>query len=518
MRAVADGEPVVTGIENVAALGTGRVVSGGIPAGHILHISGDSHGLGGTGRKLGGLAVVQQLDGSLLNAVLFVIVGVRQADIELHNILAGHIAGVGDGHFGGDGLAAEVNAQRIEGLLKGGVAQTIAERIGDLIVVAPAAVCGGADCRIGIALSHDGVKIAGLVVFVADVDVLGLNNGIIHADVRVGVGPLQVAVVLGAGGVGVLDGIGIGQMAGGADRTGEDVGHTVEAVATGQADLQDGVNTVIVLDLLHLHGAGVVQKDDDLAAVGRLGVDGSLNQVTLVIGQAQGVGLVQVLGGVNTGGAGVVAAVLRGRACNRDDHDIVVIHAVLPACVLTVHRRLTRLLAGENAGGGGGGDVVVLHSAAPALDLGFVCRLKGLVHIGYGLVQAKALGLEGTDHINGIGVGALIDGQAGAHIAALNGIVAREAQQRDFLGLVLRQRQCAVVLQQNAALLAHPLADILNAVQQVAGGGIVRLKGVQVSTVRLLGDELGALGAKELVNVGAEAIDHGGRADAQRQQ
>ena len=518
MCAVADGEPVVTGIENVAALGTGRVVSGGIPAGHILHVSGDGHGLGGTGRKLGGLAVVQQLDGSLLNTVLLVIIGVGQADIELHNILAGDTAGVGDGHVRSDGLVFKVNIQVIEGLLKGGVAQTIAERIGNLIVIAPAAVCGRTDCRIGIALPHDGVKIAGLVVFVADVDVLGLDNGIVHADVGVGVGPLQIAEVLGAGSAGVLDGIGVGQMTGGADRTGEDVGHTVEAVAARQADLQDGVNTVIVLDLLHLHGAGVVQKDDDLAAVGRLGGDGCIDEVALVIGQAQRVGLVQVLGGINTGGAGVVAAVLRGRAGNRDDHDIVVIHAVLPACILTVQCSLARLLAGENAGGGGSRDVVVLHSAAPALDLGFIHRLEGLVHIGHSLVQTKALCLKGTDHINGIGIGAGVCNKARAHVAALHRIVAREAQQCDLLGFILRQRQCAVVLQQDAALLAHPLADILYAVQQVAGGGIVRLEGVQVSTVRLLGDELGALGAKELVNVGAEAVHNGRGADTDCQQ
>ena len=307
-------------------------------------------------------------------------------------------------------------------------------------------------------------------------------------------------------------------MTGGADRTGEDVGHTVEAVATGQADLQDGVNTVIVLNLLHLHGADVIQKDDDLAAVGRLGSDGCIDEVALVIGQAQRVGLVQVLGGVNTGGAGVVAAVFRGGAGNRDDHDIVVIHAVLPACILTVQCSLTRLLAGENAGGGGSCDVVVLHSAAPALDLGFVHRLEGLVHVGHSLVQTKALCLEGTNHIDGIGIGAGVCNVAGAHVAALNRIITREAKQCDFLGLILRQRQCAVVLQQDAALLTHPLADILNAVQQVAGGGIVRLEGVQVSTVRLLGDELGALGAKELVNVSAEAVHNGGCADTECQQ
>ena len=47
-------------------------------------------------------------------------------------------------------------------------------------------------------------------------------------------------------------------MTGGADRTGENVGYAVEAVAARQTYLQDGVNTVIVLDLLHLHSAGVI--------------------------------------------------------------------------------------------------------------------------------------------------------------------------------------------------------------------------------------------------------------------
>ena len=298
-------------------------------------------------------------------------------------------------------------------------------------------------------------------------------------------------------------------MAGGVDLTGEDVGHAVEAVAARQTYLQDGVNTCIILNLLYFHRTGVVQQHDDLAAVGGFGVNSCLNQVALVIGQAQRVGLVQVLGRVNAGSAGHISAVLRGGTRNRDDHDIVVIHAVLPACILTVQCSLARLLAGENAGGGGSRDVVVLHSAAPTLDLGFVHRLEGLVHIGHSLVQTKALCLEGADHIDGIGIGSGVCNVAGAHVAALNGIVARKAQQRDLLGLILRQRQCAVVLQQDAALLAHPLADILNAVQQVTGGGIVRLEGVQVSTVRLLGDELGALGAKELVNVGAEAVHDG---------
>ena len=518
MCTVADGEVVVTGIQNVAALGACGVVSRGIPAGHILHISGDGHGLGSAGGELCGLAVVQQLNSGFLHTMLFVVVGVGQADIQLHNILAGHAAGVGDGHFGGDGLVLKVHIQIIQSLGEGGVGQAVAERISNLIVIVPSAAGGGAHGGGSVALVHNGVKVTGLIVLVADVDVFCLDNGIIHLNIGVGIGPLQVAEVLCSGRVCVLDRISIGQMAGGVDITGEDVGHAVETVAARQTDLQDGVNTDVVLDLLHLHGAGIIQQNDDLAAVGRLGGDGCIDEVALVVGQAQRVGLVQVLGGINTGGAGVVAAVFRGGTGNRDNHDIVVIHAVLPCGVLAVQRSLTRLLAGENAGRGGSRDVVVLNRTAPALDFGLEGRLQGLVHIGHSLVQTEALCLEGTDHIDCIGIRAGVLHKAGTHIAALYGIVAGEAQKGDLLGLILGQGQCAVVLQQDAALFAHPLTHVLNAVQQLGSGGVVRFESIQVSAVGVLGHELGALGAQELVNVGAESVHDGRGADTERQQ
>ena len=153
--------------------------------------------------------------------------------------------------------------------------------------------------------------------------------------------------------------------------------------------------------------------------------------------------------------------------------------------------------------------MVVLHSAAPALDLGFVRRLEGLVHIGHSLVQTKALCLEGTNHIDCIGIRAGVLHKAGTHIAALYGIVAGEAQKGDLLGLILGQGQCAVVLQQDAALFAHPLTHVLNAVQQLGSGGVVGFESIQVSAVGVLGHELGALGAQELVNVSAESVHDG---------
>ena len=153
--------------------------------------------------------------------------------------------------------------------------------------------------------------------------------------------------------------------------------------------------------------------------------------------------------------------------------------------------------------------MVVLNRTAPALDFGLEGRLQGLVHIGHSLVQAEAFRLECLHHIHGVSIGAGVLHKAGTHIAALYGIVAGEAQQGDFLGLVLGQGQCAVVLQQNAAFLTHTLAHVLDAVQQVSGGGVVGLEGVQIHAVGVLGDELGALGAKELVNVSAESVHDG---------
>ena len=153
--------------------------------------------------------------------------------------------------------------------------------------------------------------------------------------------------------------------------------------------------------------------------------------------------------------------------------------------------------------------MIVLNRTAPALDFGLEGRLQGLVHIGHGLVQTKALGLEGLYHIHGVSIGAGVLHKAGTHIAALYGIVAGEAQQGDFLGLVLGQGQCAVVLQQDAALFAHPLTHVLNAVQQLGSGGVVGFESIQVSAVGVLGHELGALGAQELVNVSAESVHDG---------
>ena len=96
-------------------------------------------------------------------------------------------------------------------------------------------------------------------------------------------------------------------------------------------------------------------------------------------------------------------------------------------------------------------------------------------------------------------------------------MIAGEAQQRELLGFLLGQGQGAVVLEQDGALLADALAQILDGIQQLGGGGIVRCVGIDGGRVRFLGDDLGGLSAQELVNVGAEAVDNSAGGDAQRQ-
>lgn len=105
-------------------------------------------------------------------------------------------------------------------MLEGGVAESVAEAVGDLVVVVPGALAGGR-ARLGgcVALAERGVVVTGLVVLVAGVDALGLDyvlaRGVAELaggageNVLVGIG--EVAHVLrGRRGV-LVHGVGVGQ-------------------------------------------------------------------------------------------------------------------------------------------------------------------------------------------------------------------------------------------------------------------------------------------------------------------
>lgn len=107
------------------------------------------------------------------DVVLLVVVGVGGLCVQLHRSLAVHVAGVAhrDGRRKGVGVAVVV--QFVKVVLIARVGQTVAEGEADLLGVVPAVGRGlGANRGIGVALTEDGVLVAGLVVAVADVDAL----------------------------------------------------------------------------------------------------------------------------------------------------------------------------------------------------------------------------------------------------------------------------------------------------------------------------------------------------------
>ena len=103
---------------------------------HVIVVEFDGHGLGSARLEFFGLFEANQVGAGLLDATF----DVRRVVVDLDNVLAGSIAGIGDGHVNG-GLAILVR-YIVELLLKGGVAQAIAERESDHGIVIDSAFGG----------------------------------------------------------------------------------------------------------------------------------------------------------------------------------------------------------------------------------------------------------------------------------------------------------------------------------------------------------------------------------------
>ena len=130
----------------------------------------------------------------------------------------------------------------------------------------------------------------------------------------------------------------------------------------------------------------------------------------------------------------------------------------------------------------------VAEGTAPALGLGHKEGLKLRVEALQLRAETEALGREGLNQVHGVGVGAGVGGEAGAHVAALNGVVAGEAEQGDVLGLILGQGQGAVVFQEDATFLVHTLPQVLDGLQELCGAAVVGRKGVQLAGIGFFGD------------------------------
>ena len=135
----------------------------------------------------------------------------------------------------------------------------------------------------GIALTHNGVKVSGLVILVAHIDAFLIDHvgRSLIGDLAVKVGILQSNVVVHCRRRQVVVAVGIHQTAGGVDLARQNVGDGIGAADAQTADPQAGVHIVVIQEV-HLQGIGGVDQHHDagdlallLQAV-RIGHQGSL--------------------------------------------------------------------------------------------------------------------------------------------------------------------------------------------------------------------------------------------------
>ena len=284
VRAVADREVVVAGIEDPGALGSVCLDCVLIVGSNIFCIEIDRDGLACAGFQSSGLAEADKLDRSLLNTAR----DVRSLRIELNHALARDGTGVGDLHDS-LALAADVELDALKLLLEGGVGFAVAERVSDLRGIVPCAL-GSEHARrtVGVALAEDRILVAGLIVLVADIDAFGLDDvpvALVVARIDRAVSDIveeEAEVLHRRSGRGIRR-IGVGDVAGRVHRTGDDVSHAAEAVSARKARPYDGGDGRIILKVRDFHRDVRVQDDDDLA----VGVGlGQLDHGFLIVGKS----------------------------------------------------------------------------------------------------------------------------------------------------------------------------------------------------------------------------------------
>ena len=283
MRVAADGQHIVASFKFVAAelVGVGVVP---VKRCHILCHELQRHHFALAGLKLLRLAERGQIDIRLFNSAL----GVRRGVVQLHNVLACHIARVRHTNLHRDGFIRRMNhpSRRnvpLDFLRKGGVAQAVAERVHDILVI---------PCFAGIMSLR-------LIITVADINAFAVFHGVIIChrivDIDVVVHALAVFKVLLIRAeirerriFGEIDRVSICSAAGRRNLAREDVADCRRAVVAGMTHPENRINAEVVLRLrrIHfrqLHRIGGVDNQDDFGKI-RLHVT---NQVFFRVRQLQ---------------------------------------------------------------------------------------------------------------------------------------------------------------------------------------------------------------------------------------
>ena len=211
----------------------------------LVHLHGEGFGFArGEDRRL---AEAYELNGGLFDLVVDVILCIRGGKVDLHGFLAVHVAGIGNGN--GDVVAllavfVHTGFHLHIAVLEGGVREAVTEGESNLLAVLLGIVAG-------IALTHNGVKVTGLVIFVANVDAFLIDHigrGLIgHLTVKIGILQCQI-VVHGRGGK-IVVAIDVHERAGRIHNTGQNIGHGVGTADAQTADPQAGADVIVVQEV-----------------------------------------------------------------------------------------------------------------------------------------------------------------------------------------------------------------------------------------------------------------------------
>ena len=257
-----------------------------VVGGHVVIVELDLHGLGSARLELLGLFERNQVLGCLLDAAI----GVRRVVVDLDHVLAGLIAGVGDGHIERD-LAVLVG-DLAHLLLERRVGQAVAEREHDGVVVVDQTFVGG-----------------GLIELVANVDAFDVvderrgHRDLVATEAHVGSSEIirivvsELAVradgrsVAGGSAIGVVEHSGLGQvlhervggLAGRIHIAGEHLTQCGEAGLAGRRAPQHGLDLRILGQEVELERVGAVVDERHLLEV----LGDQVDHVALGLGQLQ---------------------------------------------------------------------------------------------------------------------------------------------------------------------------------------------------------------------------------------
>ena len=223
---------------------------------HVIVVEFDGHGLGSARLEFFGLFEANQVGAGLLDATF----GVRRVVVDLDNVLAGSIAGIGDGHVNGD-LAILVR-YIVELLLKGGVAQAIAERESDHGIVIDSAFGG---CGLIELVTH--IDAFGVVDEARDGGNFITGEALVLGGLVIHVGVFELAEVVVGHRLGEILQEGVGGLAGRVGFAREHVTKRGEAGLARRRAPHHRLDLRIVVQEVELEGVGAVVHERDLAEV-----------------------------------------------------------------------------------------------------------------------------------------------------------------------------------------------------------------------------------------------------------